>query len=281
MLRNGWSACVILIEAIEMLGMWPLQTRKLMLKLIDKPKGGLREVTLFPSFYCVWARARRETTQQWRDMNDRTFLSFGARKSPEQAVWRQSVKLEAAASRGAHAASTLYDLRKYFEKTPLEEVRRRAKILNAPKVIVKCMLAMFYSPRFLQRGKILHNGRYCARRGVPAGCILADFAIVIFAIPSYDLFCERVPQGVSLFTWFDDLVLEGFSDEGEEVLVKNMSCAVTLLVAIVREDMMAELALDKVGTMATNKSIIQSLKKKLGPLIADDEVPPANLGIDH
>ena len=45
--------------------------------------------------------------------------------------------------------------------------------------------------------------------------------------------------------------------------------------------MQAEVALDKVGSMASSKNVLVELKNRLGPPIAIDSDPPANLGVDH
>ena len=45
-----------------------------------------------------------------------------------------------------------------------------------------------------------------------------------------ELFMSLVPKQVSLYTWFDDLVVEAVSDESEGHLVEIMEYAITLLV---------------------------------------------------
>ena len=191
------TVCAIL-EAVERSGLWPSCLLQMLVAMIDKPKGGLRPVTLFASLFRVWAKVRRPAADEWKQANDREYLIFGKGASPEQAVWRQAVKAEAVACRTtgtagstmtpkvrACAATCLFDLRKYYEMIPLDVLEDRARRAGLPRSLVRCCLAMHRAPRFLRRGQALHAGRFCARLGVPAGCVFADLWTMVHATPQH------------------------------------------------------------------------------------------------
>eukprot|EP00959_Pyramimonas_sp_CCMP1952_P379616 7951676-Pyramimonas_sp.AAC.1 len=76
----------ILFEAVERLGMFPMQSLWMLLPLLEKPKGGLRPILLLAAPVRVWQRLRRPEIDGFMTRSYRSHRSFGAGQSSEAAV---------------------------------------------------------------------------------------------------------------------------------------------------------------------------------------------------
>ncbi len=87
-----------------------------------------------------------------------------------------------------------------------------------------------------------------------------------------------IPQA-NLTVWIDDLVLsvQALSHQWvvEEMvrLLKRLACYIT-------DSLQAEIAFEKIGTIATSHKVAVELQQRLGKFARVSVVPPVNLGID-
>eukprot|EP00959_Pyramimonas_sp_CCMP1952_P153978 3221367-Pyramimonas_sp.AAC.1 len=96
-------------EAVERLGLFPMQLLWMLLPLLEKPKGGLRPILLLAAPVRIWEKLRRPEVDGSLVRAHRTYWSFGEGQSPEAAVWHQSMLAEEAQSQGKVTAGFIWD----------------------------------------------------------------------------------------------------------------------------------------------------------------------------
>ena len=57
------------LNSVERLGAWPIQSRMNIIVLMGKPAGGLRPIALMPMLYRIWSKARRQHLIVWEKEN--------------------------------------------------------------------------------------------------------------------------------------------------------------------------------------------------------------------
>ena len=91
------EALAIIFEASEAIGFVPRSARRIVVALIPKPKGGLRPISIFTSFFRLWSRCRSEYRRQWCSEHDRAYFANATGNGVEDTVWRQALQNERAA----------------------------------------------------------------------------------------------------------------------------------------------------------------------------------------
>ncbi len=84
------------IEIMERTGEMPQQLNAIAMPLLPKPRGGHRAVATFVSLYRLWNRIRRDEVRRWEASVDRPYFAAGSGRAPQDAVWRQAARAEAA-----------------------------------------------------------------------------------------------------------------------------------------------------------------------------------------
>ena len=138
-----------LLEAIEETGVWPQQVSTISIALIPKSGGGRRPIGILPGLVRLWERARRPIIQKWRMRVQRSYNWAAKGKSPQDAVWLQALKAEAAAARGLASAAGHLDLVKASEMVQLELVWHRGLEPGFPVTILRATLETFSFARRL------------------------------------------------------------------------------------------------------------------------------------
>ncbi len=96
-----------IFEVLELTADLPPQLRLTTMPLIAKARGGHRAIAAFPSLYRLWVRVRRDVVRRWEEENDHAFIAAGTGRGPQDAVWRQAARCEAAVGEGSSAATLL------------------------------------------------------------------------------------------------------------------------------------------------------------------------------
>ena len=68
--KEGSGAVAANVEAAGRLRVWPRQLLHMLVAMLDKPKGGLRPVTLFAALFRVWAKVGRPAADTWKLQHD-------------------------------------------------------------------------------------------------------------------------------------------------------------------------------------------------------------------
>ena len=135
------------LNKLEEIGWWPEQLRHTLIKFIPKPKGGKRPIDLLTALVRIWERLRIREVRAWKATAFRDYHWAARGRSAQDAVWRQSVHCEAAAWRKHDAIADLYDLKKAYERVPLENVWRAGLKLHFPPDLLRLELEAFTAAR--------------------------------------------------------------------------------------------------------------------------------------
>ncbi len=266
-------------EAAEALGSWPQQITLVAMPALPKPDGGYRFIGIFAASYRVWARARRPIADRWEVEHDRPFFAAGANRSAVDAVWRQSLRAEAAtAETGATAAAILTDLEKFFEHVNHDLLLERAAKHGLPVPLVRLAFAAHSGPRMIRLRDFVAEEVY-ADRGIIAGCSLATTLTRVYSLDAYDDFVERCPN-VNFDNFIDDNVI---SAEGPpESVARDLSHAAVQLHEIVTNQLECKISRRKTKIVAADSGVGLRLQRAAMSLMGGALAPSApNLGTDY
>ena len=128
MRRNSWMSddCLqvlrLIIHAMEMASVLPLQLQVAQLELLTKPLGGWRPIGLFCPLGRSRGRCRRCCAPQWGVERPRPFYAGQAFASASDVVCRRSFRAESSISAGEVAGALLWDRTKFYEGTCLDRL---------------------------------------------------------------------------------------------------------------------------------------------------------------
>ncbi len=173
------------IVVVERLGKLPEQLRFTVMPMIPKARGGHRAIASLVSLYRLWSRLRRDESRRWEAANDRPYLAAGKGRGPQDAVWRQAAKAEAAVGTRKLAATVLWDMSSFFETIRRVPLWHRAKRLGFPLTLLRVALRAYEAPRALAISGALARP-LCADDGVLPGCGFAMALTKVFVIEALD-----------------------------------------------------------------------------------------------
>ncbi len=274
------------ILILELTGALPPQLRLTTMPLIPKARGGHRAIAAFPSLYRLWSRVRRDIVRQWEAMNDRAFVAAGTGRGPQDVVWRQAARCEAAAEQGGAAATLLWDLTSFFEAVQRVPLWFRARRLGFPAVILRVALSAYEGPRMLTMAGALSKA-VVARHGVPAGCGLAMALTRAYTLHAYDRVARALTElpaaSACLDVYVDDLAVTVTGARGQ--IVDSMCAARDLLIEEVHGSLHCDIELSKAAVVASTQPITNELARRFGDMAGPQcsrrrRTAAANLGID-
>ena len=112
---EGLECLAALYEGVERVGMWPRQVWYLSLPFIRKPKKGKRAILVEAGVVRGWEKLRQPEAEDFLSSSERDYWACGVGRSPEDVVWAQAVRSEAAAEQGEVSAAIFWDGTKYYE----------------------------------------------------------------------------------------------------------------------------------------------------------------------
>jgi hypothetical protein len=182
---EGLSALGTLLEVIEMTSRWPTQLEVVTTPMLAKPRGGHRLIGKLTGLYRLWAKARRPYAEAWEASHDRPYFAAAAGGGPVDAVFRQTMRQEAAGADGEVAITVLEDMEAFYETICRDGLTTEASILGFPTCILRASMAAYAAPRMVALGKYVAREAY-ARRGIIAGCAFATTYAKIAYIRKFD-----------------------------------------------------------------------------------------------
>ncbi len=273
---EGLDALATLLAAVEVAGRWPTASKLITVTLIDKRLGGHRGVANLTSMYRVWSKSRKPWAQQWEERNHRSYFAAAAGIGPVDAVYRQALEHEAAAADGLSSAVVLDDLESFFETVDREMLMEEAQILGCPLAILRASLAAYTRPHVLtldgRMAKELH-----ARHGILPGCTFATTFVKVFYTRRIDALIARLPEGVDVDFYIDDVALSAVGT-GEE-LVNKMVDARNALHKMLTEGLGCRIAEAKSAIVASSSKVARQIAARLNMEGAVARCAP-NLGVD-
>jgi hypothetical protein len=272
------SALGGLLEACELLGTLPRQSRMVVTPLLDKPKGGYRPIAIYVSVYRLWAKARRNIAAAWEAAHPRCYFSAASGNGPQDTTWRQGVRQEAQVTRGGAAACLFWDLEAFFESIDRERLVQRAEATGFPAAVVRLSLAMYAAPRILSMGGRIARELW-PKRGVGAGCGLANTYVKIFTLLPMDKLMKRLPDSVRIDLHVDDFSIESTADD-EEKAARDLVTAYRMVKEMIEQELGAVISLPKAALVASSRRLAEAVRREVGLLAGPVRQAAPNLGID-
>ncbi len=267
-----------ILETCELLGTLPKQCRLVVTPLLEKPKGGFRPVSIYVSLYRLWTKARKHVTAEWEAAHPRAYFSAAKGNGPVDTTWRQAVRQEARLNANGAAACLFWDLEAFYESIDRERLVARAEASAFPMPVLRLALSMYSAPRMVSM-----NGRIARetwpKRGVGAGCGLANTLVKIYTIAPMDEFVARLPESVNVDLHVDDFALECVGDDERQV-ARDLATAQALLHEMVLRDLGASVSVPKAAMVASTSSLAHRVREAVGTLAGPIRQAAPNLGID-
>lgn len=149
--------CLTSIVNAELHGLWPAVTMFILYVPIPKSDGGRRAIGLITALIRCWARMRKPYMQTWKLKHRRAYNWASQGTSSEQAVWCQSVRIEAAKQDNEFSATVLLDLVKAYEFVQLWKIWAAATKLRAPPDVLRMELEAYCGLRLIFEQGVVSN----------------------------------------------------------------------------------------------------------------------------
>ncbi len=276
-----------IIEVLERTGELPPQLSALAMPMLAKPRGGHRAVSTFVSLYRLWNRLRRDDVRKWEETVDRKYWASGSGRSPQDAVWRQAARAEAAVAESQQSATLLWDMAAFFESIRRVPLWHRAMRLAFPTTIAAVAMNTYDSVRMLSMAGAVARPMLAAD-GVPAGCGYAMALTKAYCVHAFDRVAAAMMEmrpPPSLGVYVDDVSV---SAEGSlSKVVEVMGDASELLKEEIEEALSCRIEVDKAAVVASSWRLTQVLRAKFGRMAGPAGDGKAshgaalNLGIDY
>lgn len=112
-------------DAWKAAGLSPTQLWWMLLRQLEKPKGGYRPVLMCAGPIRGWEHLRMPQLEPFAKSSDKPHRDMGKGRSPEDAVWALAMKVKCAIANSQTEASCLWDGQKYYESFVLESLYRK------------------------------------------------------------------------------------------------------------------------------------------------------------
>ena len=215
----GWlsdgllSEIADLLTDLERLGFWPKPIQHIIVALIPKADGGRRPIGLLPALVRLWEKLRRPVVARWRTATTRSYNWAAKGRSPQAAVWKESLRSEAAAAKGLSSGAVLIDLVKAFEMVRLELIWYAGVRLGFPVAILRLILESFAFDRRLKCGGA-YSEAFETKSAILAGGGYATDALFMILVDPCDMLIQTFPSAdICLFV--DDLTIHVRGSESE------------------------------------------------------------------
>ncbi len=254
------------VELMERTGEMPPQLCALAMPLLPKPRGGHRAIATFTSLYRLWGRLRRDVVRRWEDTIDRPYFAAGSGRAPQDAVWRQAARAEAAVTDGSGcSAALLWDLAAYFETVKRRPLWHRARRLGFPMAVAAVAFNSYDSVRMLSLAGAVSTPMY-ARDGIPAGCGLAMAFTKAYSVEAFDrvvdLIAAETTVPTHLTVYVDDIALaaEGTASQ----VIASLTIAEDALRSEIEGPLACTIEKGKAAVVASSRRIVNTLAARFG-----------------
>ncbi len=267
-----------LLEVCELVGTFPRQARLVVTPLLEKPKGGYRPIAVYVSVYRLWTKARRNVAAAWEEAHPRSFFSAARGNGPLDTTWRQGVRQETQVAGGGAAACLYWDLESFFECVDRIKLLQRAEASGFPMPIIRLAMAMYAAPRVLSMGGRIAREVW-PKRGVGAGCGLANTFVKIFTLAPLDELLPKLPPSITLDLHVDDFAIESVAQD-ERTAARDLIVAQELIRNMVQKELGAVVSVPKAALVASSCSLATVIRDSVGTLAGPVKLATPNLGID-
>ena len=250
-----------LMNAVELLGVFPSMVSSLLVALLEKPDGGLRPIGLYRALVRLWARCRRGDWARWESTHDsQQAFSSGSNRSATDVVWRQAFRNEAAVAEEEHAATVLIDLVKCYEHVGHARMVREGMAHDFPMVLLKITLQSYRWQRRLTLSGHLAEGLW-PTTGIVAGCAAATTELKLYMMSAVVTCVARHPQ-VKFSVFVDDIGLDGQGRKGD--VIENLVNAAKATFTHCEDDVGLPISTKKLVVVASNHLVGETIARRLG-----------------
>ena len=265
-------------------GVWPPQLLLNLFSLIAKQAGGSRAIAKTPIFYRIWCILRSPVIKQWaRDTCPEWDYAAAGKNALTAAATHQWVN-ELAHASGQVAASTLWDIMKYFDSINWNDVKRVADQLGYPQKDLKLALAMHAAPRILHMAGA-DSMVMLPTRSILQGCFHSFFiARMVMHFPVARIYREQKDEGyrkpATTHTFVDDV--SQFNIGPPRSVIRTLAHAGVSLVGSFRA--LGLSISDKSVVLSTSKSVAATISKVIHTYTAHRlpvRAAARDLGVSH
>ena len=250
-----------LYNVIHHNGVWPPQLLLNLFALIPKLTSGSRAIAKTPIFYRIWCILRSPAIKQWaRDTCPDWDYAAAGRNALTAAATHQWVNELAHASQQI-AASTLWDIMKYFDSIDWDDVNRVAVQLDYPQKDLKLALAMHAAPRILHMAGA-DSMVMLPTRSILQGCFHSFFiARMVMHFPILRIYREQREEGyrrpATTHTFVDDV--SQFNIGPARSVIRTLAHAGVSLVGSFRA--LGLSISDKSVVLSTNRAVAATISR--------------------
>ncbi len=171
---------------------WASILREVVEVALAKKAGGARLVGLGPSLYRLWARIRFDDVRDIIEQRiERHYLPAAPGQGSVRAVFDMALTTETARAQGKSAATTNYDLSKYYEHIDISEFAVGARRFGLPLTITSLLAHLYVGPRRIRVGEVVSRTTF-PRRSILAGCTFALMVIRLITIKPAELLLKLI-----------------------------------------------------------------------------------------
>ncbi len=260
--KKGLSRVLTLIESLRR---WPPLLREVTEVAIGKKAGGSRLIGLAAALYRIWARARYADCRIVLETRiERPFLAAAPGKGAVRAAYNEAWANEAAAARGDETATTIVDLKAFYEHITLAEITDGALQFGVPTSVLMLASHLYSGPRRIRVGRS-YSAQVHPRRSILAGCTWATLFVRLIVIKPIEALLRRIrerftgwPALMNLIVYIDDGAI---STRGSLDAVAMLHSWVSrLFMQWIRQVLRKEVAPGKVACIASSRALQRRLR---------------------
>ena len=248
-----------ILLAMEIAQLVPKAAQPVKVALIPKRSGKWRGIAIFHAILRVYTKARASYYKAWDDSITDPFIAQGSGRAALDPIWRAAVRAEVAAASDETAAVVTLDIAAFFESIDWQVLRGRALAAGLPEPLVNMAITLYGLPRHVAGDGIVTDGQR-PTRGVAPGCHWAMPLAKVYTLePLRQIAACNLRANFSIFV--DDIPI---SAEGKRHdVVNDIVDASHAILRVIRHDLHADVAMDKVAVVATDSVMVTRIKHLL------------------
>jgi len=273
----GKQTLVDLLNSCEANAAWPWQFLAVAVSLIPK-KIGDRGLGIIPWIQRLWIRIRSCGLSVWVEETADPWDDAVAGGSALRQALRRSFLDESAHELGRTTASSLWDVKEFFDHIDMLKVLEAARLYHFPPTELVLLFLEHLAPRLL-RIKGAYAPAIHPHRSAIAGCRGSQqFARIILKRVLYHVH-SRFSPALTTSSWIDD-VNQRTEGHEEEVVTRMVQAGISLARGIKGLGLVIA---DKSRVVASNRKLAKKIASRLSKkgIPIQDAATAADLGIDR
>ncbi len=254
------------LEAIERLRRWPELLREVIEVAIGKKTGGSRLIGLAAALYRLWAKARYADCRIILETRiERPFLAAAPGKGAVRAAFNEGWTNEVAAANGDETATTIVDLKAFYEFITLSEMLDGAMQFGVPAPIILLAGHLYSGPRRIRIGRAV-SAKVYPRRSILAGCTWATLIVRLIVTRPIENLLEQIKERfrgwqaqAGLVMYIDDGAISTRGDTNTVAILHDWVSR--LFMRWVRVVLRKAVAPGKVACIASSKELRKRLRQ--------------------